>query len=435
MDLLRELLGTILYGLYMLLDSIGAPYLVLCIILFTILVRALMLPLTLKQSRSQKLSSVMNPEIQKVQAKYKGKKDRESMEKQQREMQVIYDKYGTSPTAGCLPLLITLPIFIALYGVISNMAEYIKPVKEMYTNIIDKIDTKNGAYKEFIEGWAKDHNIKEYEGDQLRVVLQKFSRDDWGKLREIFKSNKEAFQVIGDNSDKIIKMNSFVGGMNIAETPTFSKWITLFIPVLSVVTQWVSTQLMQAKQNKDEKAKSKANDNAAMQSMQTMTKVMPLISGVICMSVPIGVGMYWIVGNVFQMVQQYFVNKKLDNVDIEQIIEDNLARSKGKKKSFSQRLRDKMLEASGQEATADNTSANTNTLKNYANINVKAIDLTKDDDKSNKEKLEDNKKVESETVKKGSSSDSEVDNKDNVKESKKGSISSYANIMSTNDTK
>jgi len=444
MDLLRKLLGTILYGLYMLLDAIGAPYLVLCIVLFTIIVRALMLPLTIKQSRSQKLSSVMNPEIQKVQAKYRGKKDRESMEKQQREMQVIYDKYGTSPTAGCLPLLITLPIFFALYSVISNMAEYIQPVKEVYENITNAIDSQSGNKKlsgeftDFIKPLAEKYNSGKYEGKDLITVMQKFTKENWDGLKEIYKSSGNTYDVISDNSDKIMKMNRIVPGLTISDQPNIKNWPTLLIPILSVATQWISTQQMQAKQKKDNvNNKSNANnDNAAMQSMQTMTKVMPIMSGVMCYFVPLGVGIYWITGNLCMIAQQYFINKKLDGIDIDQMIKENVERSKGKKKSFSERLRQKMLDASEQADTAGNTT-NNNTLKNYANINVRSTDLTKDNDKSNKKKLEKEEKIESEseTVKKGSSSDKEVENKDNVKESKKGSISSYANIMSTNDTK
>ena len=65
-----------------------------------------MIPLTIKQQKFSRMSSIMNPEIQKISKKYKGKKDQTSMMKQQEELQAVYEKYGTSPTGGCLPLLI-----------------------------------------------------------------------------------------------------------------------------------------------------------------------------------------------------------------------------------------------------------------------------------------------------------------------------------------
>lgn len=65
--------------------------------------------------------SVMNPEIQAIQKKYKGKSDQESMQRQNVEIQAVYEKYGTSMTGGCLPLLIQMPILLALYRVIYNI--------------------------------------------------------------------------------------------------------------------------------------------------------------------------------------------------------------------------------------------------------------------------------------------------------------------------
>lgn len=73
----------------------------------------------------------MNPELQKIQAKYKGKKDDVSLRKQQAETQVVYQKYGANPTSGCLPILITLPIMFALYQVIYNIPAYVNHVYDL----------------------------------------------------------------------------------------------------------------------------------------------------------------------------------------------------------------------------------------------------------------------------------------------------------------
>jgi len=101
----------------------------LSIILYTIFVYTLLLPLTIKQQRTSKMSSVMNPEIQAIQKKYKNKKDQASMMKQQEEIQQVYDKYGTSMSAGCLPLLIQMPLLFALYPVIYNIQKYVPEIK------------------------------------------------------------------------------------------------------------------------------------------------------------------------------------------------------------------------------------------------------------------------------------------------------------------
>ena len=99
------------------------------IIIYTIFVYTLMIPLTVKQQKTSKMTSVMNPEIQAIQKKYKNKKDQASMVKQQEEIQQVYDKYGTSTMSGCLPLLIQMPLLLALYPVIYDMETYVPAIK------------------------------------------------------------------------------------------------------------------------------------------------------------------------------------------------------------------------------------------------------------------------------------------------------------------
>ena len=134
-----SLFGYIMDFLFRITSSFGILNLGLCIILFTIITKLLLFPLTIKQQKSSKLMSLMNPEIQAVQKKYKGKKDQTSMTKQQMEMQAIYEKYGSSPTAGCLPMLIQFPIIIALYRVIYNIPAYVPSVRIFFDNVVEPL--------------------------------------------------------------------------------------------------------------------------------------------------------------------------------------------------------------------------------------------------------------------------------------------------------
>ena len=120
-----KLLGYIMNAIFMAIDFIGLPNIGLAIILFTIVVNLLMLPLTIKQQRFSKLQAKMNPELQAIQAKYKGKKDNESMMAQNQETQAVYAKYGVSPAGSCVQLLIQMPILFALYRVIQAMPAYV----------------------------------------------------------------------------------------------------------------------------------------------------------------------------------------------------------------------------------------------------------------------------------------------------------------------
>ena len=110
-----QILGWIMDLLFRFTSSMGILNIGLCIILFTLVVKVLMFPLTIKQQKSSKLMSVMQPELQAIQNKYKGKTDNESMMKMNVETKAVYEKYGTSMTGGCLQLVIQMPILWALF--------------------------------------------------------------------------------------------------------------------------------------------------------------------------------------------------------------------------------------------------------------------------------------------------------------------------------
>ena len=115
---IAKLLGYIMEGIFFVIDQIGIPNIGLAIILFTIVMYLLMMPLTIKQQKFSKLQAKMNPELQAVQAKYKNKKDNDSMMAMNMETKAIYAKYGVSPTGSCVQLIIQMPILFALYRVI-----------------------------------------------------------------------------------------------------------------------------------------------------------------------------------------------------------------------------------------------------------------------------------------------------------------------------
>ena len=126
-------------AIYNFLNLFGIQNIGICIILFTIIIYTLMIPLTIKQQKFSKMQSVMMPEIQKLQKKYAGKRDQASMLKMQEEQQLIYEKYGSSPTGGCLPMLIQLPILFALYPVIQEVPRYVNGIKEIYMPVVNQI--------------------------------------------------------------------------------------------------------------------------------------------------------------------------------------------------------------------------------------------------------------------------------------------------------
>lgn len=345
---IAKALGWILNVIFEFLANFGIENAGLCIIIFTFLVNALMIPLTIKQQKFTKMSSVMNPELTKINNKYKGKKDEASMRKMQLETQAVYEKYGANPTSGCLPLLITFPIMFALYKVIYNIPAYVGSIKNLYENIalaMQKTDYV-AVMSEYAGKFASINTGKWEElsaatpsisTNHLIDIMGQFKSADWESVvsNANFSSIADTIQT---NADKIMHINNFGFGLNIAESPMGQiladipvgvKFAYILIPILAIVTQMIGTKLMMAKQP------SQSSGNSTMDStMKSMNTVMPLMSGFFCLSLPVGVGIYWVAGSVFRSIQQLFVNYYMDKLDVNDMIEKNREKVKKKKEKM-----------------------------------------------------------------------------------------------------
>ena len=328
---IANLLGLIMNGIYEFFHLFGIQNIALSIIVFTFITKSLMIPLTLKQQKFTKLSSKMNPELQGIQAKYKGKKDEASMRKQQTETQAVYEKYGASPTAGCLPLLISLPIMFALYQVINNIPAYVNEVKVLYESIAVELSGVTG-FESIILEMVKGVRVTAEElssNNKIIDVLAKFGSDEWHQLADKI---PQISSILEKNVPSILKVNSFLG-LNITNAPGW-KWPGVIIPILAMTLQFVQGKQMNMKNNDTNK------DNPSASAMNSMSTVMPIMSGIFCITLPIGVGIYWISTSIFTIIQQYFTNKYLDKVDVDELIEKNIEKNskKIKKKNNSSNI-------------------------------------------------------------------------------------------------
>lgn len=325
-------LGALMNGIYFVLEKIGIPNIGLAIILYTLVVYALMTPLQIKQQKFSKLSGVMQPELQRIQKKYKDKKDQVSMQKMQEETSAVYQKYGVSPTGNCLQLLIQFPMLFALYQVIYRIPGYITSVKEIFTGLVDKIVNVNG-YTEIIRTFITDNkvmvsgigNAGDLSTNQVIDFLYQLSPANWEKLEQIEKFSGFAPE-IEDTSRKIANVSGFLG-MNISDTPMTiirdgmanGKYLLVFaavmIPILAWLTQWLSYKLMPQPENQ--------GGDAMSQSMSTMNTIMPIMSAFFCMTFAVGIGIYWIAGAVFRSIQQLIINRHMDTKGIDELIQEN----------------------------------------------------------------------------------------------------------------
>ena len=340
---IAQILGWIMEALFRFTSTFGVMNIGLCIILFTIVMKLLMLPLTLKQQKSSKLMTVMQPELQAIQKKYKGKNDNDSMMRMNVETKAVYEKYGTSMTGGCLPLLIQLPIMLALYRVMYNIPAYASSVRKYFDLIIAKLPD-GFASSEVFTGLAETHKLAgmDYTNmDKVVDLLYKLTDRQWEELAAVFPDIATVTNAVGENVISAINgMQQFLT-VNIAYTPfnvlkefisgssevtIVMALIALLIPVLSGLTQWYSTKLMSSTQPQ---VSDEENPSAAM--MKSMNIYMPLMSVVFCFSFPLGIGLYWVASSLLQVVQQIGVNAYLNKVDIDDLIRKNVEKANKKR--------------------------------------------------------------------------------------------------------
>ena len=366
---IAKVLGLLMEGIFEVLNLIGIPNIGLSIIIFTIVIYLLLMPLTIKQQKFSKLSAKMNPEIQAIQAKYKNKKDNDSMMAMNEETQAVYAKYGVSPTGSCLQLVIQMPVLFALYRVIYAMPAYVSRIKESFEPLVTKLVSENGAI-EFIQGLSNSAMFSkqfsneaflsgnvEYIENTLIDCLNRASTAEWASLADKFPSLSTDISM---TLEQLNEYNNFLG-LNMANSPSFTMkdaFATgnyllvigaLLIPILSALTQWINTKLMPQASNSNS---GNETADAMAQSMKTMNVMMPLMSAFFCFTLPAGMGLYWIAGSVVRSIQQIVINRHIDKMDIDALIKKN--EEKYKKKM------EKIGVASSQ-------------LNNYASMNTKNV--------------------------------------------------------------
>ena len=318
---IASLLGKVLDVLFVGINAIGLGNIAIAIILFTLLVKLLMLPLTAKQSKMMKLNSIIGPEVRAIQNKYKDKKgDQNAMLKMQEETKAVYAKYGTSQMGGCVQMLIQFPILLALYRVFQRIPMYVTSLKALFINILG--DGGNGImsaadYSDFMSNTFNTGTLAKVDWSNVNdavVAMNSFTTEQWNLLKEHFTSYAS---VIADNQAKITEMNTFIG-INVSQVPTLALNIAILIPILSGVTQYISVRVSQGKSNQDD------SDNPAAASMKMMNIFMPIMSAFIAFSVPAGLGLYWIATAVIQTIIQICINRYYDKLGVDEIVRRNV---------------------------------------------------------------------------------------------------------------
>ena len=384
---IAKLLGILMDWIYSGISNITGgrvESVVLSIVIITIIIYMCLLPLTIKQQKFSKLSQKMQPEMQAIQAKYKNKKDQASMMAMQDETQLLYQKYGISPMGSCVQMLIQMPILFALYRVFYNIPAYLSGVKGSFTGLVDSIQQTSG-YQNTLVSLMEKYNVvtssglnasnaasklADASGDTLSNyiidILYKLPSKGWDALMDgkFFDGIQSAVE---KTHDALLHFNYFLG-LNISDTPWYiiksnftdkpDKWLlfvilALLIPVLSYLTQMLNIKLMPQATN--------GNDQVANQ-MKMMNLMMPLMSLFICFTVPVGLGIYWICSALVRGIQQFFVNRHIENLDLEAVMAKN--EEKAKKKREKMGLSEDYIKKAAQ--------IKTKSIDNKANVSVSA---------------------------------------------------------------
>lgn len=278
LDIIAGPLGKFLHFIY---NTMAFGNYGLAIIIFTLFIKLILLPLTIKQYRSTARMQEVQPMIQEIQKRYKNDK-----EKLNQELLKVYQENKVNPAGGCLPVLLQMPILLSLYWVISKPLHYMlgkttEVVQQLYAAIPSE--------------------FPKIVGNQDITIINYFN------------THKESLSAVADllKPSELINLNFF--GLNLGLQPTFDTskiavlgyqfFGLLLIPVLAGLTTYISTKYSMSQTQQ-------SADNPMASSMtNSMTMVMPFMTAFFAFNVPAGLGIYWITSNVIQVLQQMYLNK------------------------------------------------------------------------------------------------------------------------------
>ena len=298
-DMLRALLD----WLYSFIPNYG-----IAILVFVFIIRMLLLPFDIKSRRGMKRMQDVQPKMAEIEKKYAN-----DPERRQQKLSDLYRKEKVNPLAGCLPLLLTFPILFAMFAVMREVAN--EKTVAMVLEIKAQLEAGNTEYRPVFESflWIKNvfqpdsfmSTVVPMYGDQLMAVTP------YGALTQEMIDEAKLFL-----STDLYATWSNAYGNTINYSAPMLFWLIeipavfnglFLLPVLSAVTQFLSTKLM----NLSNPTPAQKN-NQQTSTQQVMKWFFPIFSLWICSTSNAGFALYWVFANVIQVIQQFAINKWLD---------------------------------------------------------------------------------------------------------------------------
>ena len=300
-DILRWLLDLI----YSIIPNYGVA-----ILIFVLIIRVCLMPLEVKSRRGMKRMQEFQPKIDELNKKYANDKERLNQK-----MSDLYKKEKISPMSGCLPMLLTFPILFAMFAVMREVAN--EKTVEMILNIKAALTAGNTEYQPVLEGFLWIKNV--FQPDSFMSTVVPAANEQammgvtaFGALTQEMIDEAKAFLLTAEYADWAAAYgNSTVYSApmlmwTISVPKNFNGWFVL--PVLSALTQFVATQLM----NTTNPTPSNSQQNSSQQMMKWF---FPLFSLWICATSNAGFALYWVFANIIQVIQQLVINKWIDYSD------------------------------------------------------------------------------------------------------------------------
>ena len=283
-------LGYVMEWIYKLLPNYGWD-----IILFTLLINIVKIPLQLSQQKSMAKMSAFQPMLQEIQTKYKNKP-----EKQQEEMLKLQQDYGYKPTAGCVPMLLNFLVIFGVIGVVYNPLERIFHISAAALASAGEALTAAGVSFTAI---TRDTNIIAQVVAGNSGVIGCFSADQIATITEFSQH-----------------MNFL--GIDLTRIPQIGLSLDLVLPLLSVVTMFLSTHISM-----------KASGQQMQGSMKLTMYMMPLMYLFFCFTVPCAFSLYYVVSNILMTVQSIIMKKIYDPEKVKaEVLAEMAARKKEQKR-------------------------------------------------------------------------------------------------------
>lgn len=300
MGFISELFGYVLNALYNLFTNYG-----IAIIIFSVLLRIILIPITIKQQKTMKKSNKMQEEMKQIQFKYKN-----NPEKLNQETMDLYKREKFNPFSGCLTAILQLIIILAVFWLVSQPLTYMKKVQnsEIYNEYKTKIEESSNtksSYKEIAIINAVESDYKQIEEELKAENIEN---------REELENRKARLEELRINMEFL--------GIDLSKVPTQSlnDWKVYIIPVLYVITSFISIRMTTKMQTT--KKKEGEEQSEELQSMEQMNKsmsyMMPIMSISIAVIAPLGLALYWFVSNILMIIERLIINKIMGSKEEEE---------------------------------------------------------------------------------------------------------------------